>query len=38
MKTYRCALCDREFELSDDAVPDKWDGKTAFKRCILELE
>jgi hypothetical protein len=29
MKTYRCAYCDRQFELSDDAVPHVRNGQYA---------
>ena len=38
IKSYRCAISDREFELSDSAVPDKRDGKTPCTPCLLGLE
>jgi DNA-directed RNA polymerase subunit RPC12/RpoP len=38
MKSYRCAYCDRQFELSDDAVPHIRDGQNICEMCLVEME
>jgi hypothetical protein len=40
MKRYKCAYCDREFEMLDEAVPYKYaeNGEPVCERCILEME
>lgn len=40
MKSFRCAYCDRTFELSDNAIPHKYakNGEPVCERCILEME
>jgi hypothetical protein len=40
MKRYKCAYCDREFEMLEEAVPHKsaGNGEPVCERCILEME
>jgi hypothetical protein len=35
---YRCAYCGRQFELSDNAVPDMRDGKHICEMRKVEME
>ncbi|HET6799016.1 MAG TPA: hypothetical protein VFH25_00510, partial [Nitrososphaeraceae archaeon] len=38
MKSYKCAYCDRKFELSDNAAPRTRDGQNVCEMCIVEME
>jgi DNA-directed RNA polymerase subunit RPC12/RpoP len=38
MKSYRCAYCDRQFEMSDNAVPHMRDGQYVCEMCVVEME
>jgi hypothetical protein len=38
MKSYRCAYCDRQFELYDNAAPLIRNGQNICEMCLVEME